>query len=84
MSPRRKSSSMASRGRWTPFALALLCGHCALSALLAGLALAGGSSALAFGVNIHYVWPPVLIVGLFSWWIWSGRRASVTCEPASP
>lgn len=64
------------RGRWTPFALALLCGHCALSVLLAALALVGGGSAVVLGVDVSYVWPPVLILGLFAWWLWSGRRAA--------
>lgn len=65
------------RGRLTsPLALALLCAHCSLSALLAGLALLGGGGAIVAGVDIHYVWPPVLILGLFAWWLWSGRRAA--------
>lgn len=70
-------ATAAPRGRWTPFALALLCAHCALTVLVAGLALAvGGSSAVILGVNIHYVWPPVLIIGVFAWWVWSGARAA--------
>lgn len=69
------------RGRWTsPLALALLCGHCALSALIATLAVLGGSGAVIAGVNVHYVWPPVLILGLFAWWLWSGRSAPEACD----
>lgn len=69
------------RGRWTPFALALLCGHCAITALVAGAALVlGGSGAALLGVPINYIWPPVLVLGLFTWWIWSGARAARVAE----
>lgn len=71
---------MARRGRWTPLALALLCAHCSLSALLAGLALVGGGSAVLLGVDLDYVWPPVLILGGFAWYVWSGRRAAARDE----
>lgn len=54
--------------------MALLCAHCSLSALLAGLALVGGGSLALFGVDLDYIWPPVLILGLFAWLVWSGRR----------
>lgn len=77
------------RGRWTPLALALLCAHCSLSILLAGLAIVGGGSAAILGVDLNYVWPPVLILGGFAWYLWSGRRAAArddACElpPSAP
>lgn len=62
------------RGRWTPLALALLCAHCSVSVLLAALAIVGGGSAVVAGVDLNYIWPPVLIVGGFAWYVWSGRR----------
>lgn len=72
------------RGRWSsPLALALLCAHCSLSALLAAVALVGGGSAVVLGVDLHYVWPPVLILGGFAWYVWSGKRAAraeAACE----
>lgn len=68
------------RGRWSPLALALLCAHCSLSFLLAGIAILGGGSAIAFGVDVNYVWPPVLILGGFAWYVWSGRRAAARDE----
>ena len=68
------------RGRWTPFALALLCGHCALTGLVGALALVGGGSLLVAGVDVNYVWPPVLILGAFAIYVWSGRRAAAACE----
>ena len=71
---------MARRGRWTPLALALLCAHCSLSVLLAAVALVGGGSAVVAGVDLNYVWPPVLILGAFAWYLWSGRRASAADE----
>lgn len=67
---------MPHRGRWTPFAVAILCAHCSLSLLIALVALAGGGSALVLGVDLNYVWPPVLILGGFAWYVWSGRRAA--------
>lgn len=55
--------------------LALLCGHCALTGLLAVLGLVGaGGGLLLFGVDLNYVWPPFFILGGFGWWLWSGRR----------
>ena len=74
--PRAAEPGSVARGRWTPFALALLCAHCAASGLLAALAVVGGGGALVAGVDVRYVWPPVLILGLFAWWLWSGRRAA--------
>ena len=76
------------RGRWTPFALALLCAHCSLTLVLPLLALVtGGGSLVLLGVDLNYVWPPVLVLGLFTWYVWSGRRAAAAdaaCEvPAS-
>lgn len=64
--------------------MALLCAHCSLTLLipLAALALGGGSLVL-FGVDVNYVWPPFLILGLFAWYVWSGRRAAAAdaaCE----
>lgn len=73
------------RGRWTsPLALALLCGHCALGGLLALLSLLGLATApVVFGVDMDYVWPPVLILGGFGLYLWSGRERE-SCEmPAS-
>jgi hypothetical protein len=62
------------RPRWTPFGLALLCGHCALSGALAVIGLAGaGAAPLLFGVNVNYVWPHVLLLGLFGFLLWGGR-----------
>lgn len=72
---------MATRGRWTPFALALLCAHCSLTGLLAGIALLGGGSLAVLGVDLNYIWPPVLILGAFAWLVWSGRRDQAeACE----
>jgi ABC-type Fe3+-siderophore transport system permease subunit len=63
------------RARWTPLALGLLCGHCALTGVLAFIGLAGaGAAPLLFGVNVNYVWPPVLLLGLFGFLVWGGRR----------
>lgn len=66
--------------------LALLCGHCALTGVLAVVGLAGaGAAPLLFGVDVNYVWPPVFILGAFAWWIWSGReRAPEACALPGP
>ena len=61
------------RSRWTPLGLALLCAHCSLSGLAAAFALFGGAGAVVLGIDLNYVWPPVLVLGLFAWWLWSGR-----------
>lgn len=70
------------RSAWTPLGLALLCAHCGLSALAAGLAAVGLlTTPVFFGVNWNYVWPPVAILGAFALWLWSGRerRAADAC-----
>jgi hypothetical protein len=55
--------------------MALLCGHCALTGVVAAIGLLGaGAAPLLFGVDLNYVWPPVLILGLFAWWVWGGRE----------
>ena len=72
------------RSRWTPLGLALLCAHCSLSGAAAAFALFGGASAVVLGVDLNYVWPPVLIVGLFAWWLWSGRAKGEADACAAP
>ena len=74
------------RSRWTPVGLALLCGHCALTGLVAVLGVAGaGAAPLLFGVDVNYVWPPFFILGAFAWWLWSGREREDACAlPAQP
>lgn len=63
------------RSRWTPIGLALLCGHCALTGLLALVGLAGvGAAPVLLGVDVNYVWPPFFILGAFGLWLWSGRE----------
>lgn len=59
---------------WSPLGLALLCGHCALGAVLTTASAVGLVGApILFGVNVNYVWPPVAILGGFGLWLWSGR-----------
>ena len=72
----RGASSILVRGRrWTPLGMALLCGHCALSGVLAVVGLAGaGAAPVLLGVNVNYVWPPVLLRGLFAFLVWGPRR----------
>ena len=66
---------------WTPLGLALLCAHCSLSILAAGLAAAGLLSApVFFGIDWNWVWPPVAIVGAFGLWLWSGREKQAACH----
>lgn len=64
------------RARWTPLGLALLCSHCALTGLLAILGLTGAGAAVSafLGVDVNYVWPPLVLLGLFGFLVWSGRR----------
>lgn len=69
------------RSRWTPLGLALLCAHCTLSGVLAGVAVLGGGSAALLGVDLNYIWPPVLILGGFAWWLWSGREKAACALP---
>lgn len=72
---------MARSRLWTPLGLALLCSHCALTALLAGVGVLGLGSLPFLGVDINYVWPPVLILGGFALFLWSGRpREGEACE----
>lgn len=59
----------------SPLALILLCSHCALTAL-AALAIGGlglFTIPTLFGVNINWLWPPVVILGGFGLFLWSGR-----------
>lgn len=78
---------MRPRGRWSPFALAILCAHCSLSLFLAAFALVGGGSLAVLGVDLNYIWPPVVILGAFAWLLWSGREkegAGEACERPHP
>lgn len=65
------------RSAWSPLGLALLCAHCSLGVLVALLGAAGLlSTPILFGVNVHYIWPPVAILGAFALWLWSGREGA--------
>ncbi len=63
--------------RWTsPLGLALLCGHCAITGILAAVGLLGaGAAPVLLGVNVNYVWPPFFILGAFGLYLWSGRAS---------
>lgn len=75
------ANSFPPMAKWaTPLGFALLCGHCALGALLS---LAGAVGLLAvptlFGVSLNWFWPPVAILGAFSLWLWTGREQEEAC-----
>ncbi|MGQ0536363.1 MAG: hypothetical protein ACT4PT_09850 [Methanobacteriota archaeon] len=62
---------------FAPVLAVLLCVHCTATFLLGAVALFGlASLPLLFGVRADYIALPVLIVGLFGWWIWWGYRRS--------
>ena len=69
--------------KWSPLGLALLCAHCGVGALVAGLGAVGFlSTPVLFGVDWNYVWPPVAILGAFGVWLWSGReKEGAACAP---
>lgn len=62
--------------RWTPLGLALLCAHCSLGVVAAGLAAAFGALGWATGQTIFsWVAPPVLIIGAFVWFVRTPKDA---------
>lgn len=65
------------RSAWTPLGLALLCGHCGLSGLAVLLTAFGVVSVpTVLGVDLNWIWPPVVILGGFALYLWTGRRAA--------
>lgn len=68
------------RRLWSPLGMALLCGHCALGAVAAGLGALGVASFTLFGVDVNYLWPPVAILGGFALWLWSGREKACAAD----
>lgn len=69
----------------TPVLAALMCAHCALTAV--AVVAAAGLSSLPplFGIGWDYVLPPLFLLGLFLGWVlWSGREAAACDVPERP
>lgn len=71
------SAPVAGRRKWwTPFGLALLCGHCAVGGgIAAATALGVATLPSVAGVPLAATLPPALVLTGFAAWLWSGRAA---------
>lgn len=55
----------------------LLCAHCSLTVLAAVAAAGVAALPPVLGISWAYVLPPIVILTLFSAWLWWGSRSDV-------
>jgi len=69
--------------KWkTPLIAAFMCAHCGLSALAVAAAAGLATLPTFFGMNLAYLLPPLLIGGLFVYWVlWTGRETEACPMP---